>query len=165
MVTSTDGCISLRDHNLLAHSRLRSGPFTFSTKNRTDIIDSLIQNLNVYPPEEDVDIQNGLAPLFELDPNASFDSLNCCHSIIVPEMESEVFCIEYYETANLLSINDRKDALRSVLKLEQTSSKRFEVLKVALARAYAIKPHSADVENIISKTATLQIILDEFKFA
>lgn len=149
-VTATDGSISLRDHKLLSNNRTRSGPFTFSTEQRNEIIDLLINNLNEYL-DVDADIQNGLAPLLELNPSASYDSLNRCHSIIIPEMESEVFCIEYYEAANLLNTKDRKDSLQSVLKLEQTYTKRFNVLKLALARAYAIKPHSADVENIISK--------------
>ncbi|XP_037049072.1 uncharacterized protein LOC119083454 [Bradysia coprophila] len=148
-VTATDGCISLVDHKLISNDRLRSAPFMFTTENRNEIIDSLITNLNEYF-DVDATVQNGLAPLLELDPSATYDSLNICHSIIIPEMEFDVFRIEYYEAANLLNIKDRKDSLQSVLKLEQTSTKRFKVLKSALARAYAIKPHSADVENIIN---------------
>lgn len=149
-ITSNDGSISLRDHKLKTNNTLRSGPFTFSTENRKEIIEYLIENLNEYL-DVDADILNGLAPLLELNPSTSYDSLNVCHSIIIPEMESEIFCIEYYEAANLLNTEDRKDSLQGVLKLEQASIKRFNVLKLALARAYAMKPHSADVENIISK--------------
>lgn len=154
IITSADGSICLRDHNFLTSGRLRTGPFIFSTNDRSNIIDSLIQNLNVYF-DEDVEVQNGLAPLLELDPNMPYDLLNQCQSIIVPDMESEVFCIEYYEAANLLTKDERKNPLQSVLKLEHTCSKQFTVLKTALARGFAIKPHSADVENIISKSLKL----------
>lgn len=126
MVTSSDGKSTLRDHQFTSDSRLRSGPFTFTNSHRTIIIDSLIENLNFYF-DEDADIQNGLAPLLELDPQVDYDLLNQCHSIIVPEMESEVFCIEYYEAANLLSAEERKAPLQNVLKLERDSSKHLDV--------------------------------------
>jgi hypothetical protein len=155
IATSADGSVYLHDHKFLTGGRLRSGPFEFSTNDRSNIIHSLIQNLNVYF-DEDVDVQNSLAPLLELDPNVPYDKLNHCQSIIVPDMECESFCNEYYEAANLLTADERKNPLQNVLKLEQTCSKQFKVLKSALARGYAIKPHSADVENIISKSVTLR---------
>lgn len=150
LVTSNDGSVSLLGHELLINNRLRSGLFTFAINNRNDIIDTLIKNLNERF-DVDVDIQIGLHVLLELKPDASHIELELCHSIIIPEMESDVFCFEYCEASNLLNADERKDPLTNVLKLEQSSSKRFTVLKFALARASAIKPHSADVENIISK--------------
>lgn len=150
VVTSDDGTVTLRDHELLTDNRLRSGPFKFSTASRNNIIDVLIQNLNGYL-NDDIEIQNGLSPLLELNSDVSYDSLRLCHSIIVPEMESEDFCDEYYAAANVLTAEEKRNTLSNVIKLEQTSSQRFSTLKLALARAFAIKPHSADVENIISK--------------
>lgn len=150
MITSSDGNITLRNHELLTGSRFRSGPFTFSSADRSHVIDSLIENLTGYF-NEDIDIQNGLAPLLDLDTNVSFDLLNRCHSIIVPEMDFEVFCTEYFEAANLFNAEEKKEALINICKLEKNSLQRFTTLKTALARAYSIKPHSADVENIISK--------------
>lgn len=52
MVTSSDGKCILRDYQFSSKSRLRSGPFTFSNSHRTIIIDSLIENLNVYFDED-----------------------------------------------------------------------------------------------------------------
>lgn len=76
-----------------------------------------------------------------------------CYSEIVPDMDVVQFCSEYRTAAQCLAeyrneCNGQHEALKM---LTNTNPNQFTVLKTALARIVAAKPHSAEVERFISK--------------
>lgn len=118
---------------------------------RKEIIETLSTKL-----EERIDFdretQEQLQPLLEICQGIDPDILEFAHSCIIPDLNVNDFVSEYLLASNSLSEDERKDPLKSILRLEQHFSHRFPTLKIALARTRVIKPHSADVERMISKT-------------
>lgn len=153
-IVSENGKIFLYGHELTksaGRTRRSSSTLKFTTLDRTTIIQSLITNLTMRL-DFDLDIQNHLSPLFEIRLDIQTEPLEECHSCKIPDLSVDDFVLEYKLAANSLSDTDRKNPLQSIVTLENTSSYRYRTLKVALARAAVIKPHSADVERMISKT-------------
>lgn len=100
--------------------------------------------------DEDTDIRNRLKPLLHIKATTTLESLHQCHSCLVPEYDTNVFVSEYYRAAHLLRDNDFKSVYINLKDLLTNTSEQFVVLPYALARAASIKPHSADVERLIS---------------
>lgn len=77
--------------------------------------------------------------------------LKFCDSDIVPDLDVNSFCTEYYKAANLLKRNEFKRILPTLQKLHELCPGELTVMTSALAWVAAVKPHSADAERLISK--------------
>lgn len=132
-------------------TRSTSSTSKFTTADRTSIIQTLIANLTDRI-DFDRDIQESLSPMLEIRTSIDRDLLEQCHSVIIPDLPLNDFVLEYNLASNLLNDGERKQPLQSIIKLEEEGIRSFQNLKIALARTAVIKPHSADVERMISTT-------------
>ena len=94
-----------------------------------------------------------LAPLAQLRVNVSDDELRACHKVIIPDCDLFEFCQSYREAVATPSIQN--EGPRSVLK-QIVGMEEMKTLTIALARVIAAKPHSADVERLISRYNVLK---------
>ena len=94
-----------------------------------------------------------LAPLAQLRVDVSDDELRACHKVIIPDCDLFEFCQSYREAVATPSIQD--EGPRSVLK-QIVGMEEMNTLAIALARVIAAKPHSADVERLISRYNVLK---------
>lgn len=113
-----------------------------------DIINLLTQNI-CERLDADIIVDETLHPLKQINSTTSAESLELCHSFIVPDLDHQVFCTQYFIAADLLKNVECKSVHDSLQKLNELSND-LSVLKVALARAVVAKPHSSDVERLIS---------------
>ena len=89
-----------------------------------------------------------LLPLAQMKVDVSDDELRACHKMIIPDCDLFEFCQSYREAVAIPSIQD--EGPRSVLK-QIVGMEEMKTLAIALARVIAAKPHSADVERLISR--------------
>lgn len=129
--------------------RTRSGNTFFSDQIRNSIIDTLIQNLNERL-DYDVSLQDALQPLSSIKPITTRSSLKSCYDAIVPDLDEHQFYADYQKASNLLRNYQFVNPLDTLQKLQVKIPDQLNVLKIALARIVAAKPHSADVERLIS---------------
>lgn len=113
---------------------------------RIKIVDKLIQHLAVRFGLDEP-LQMALRPLS----TASLSELKTCHTAIIPDLDETLFTQEYYEAAHLLANFEFKTTLETLQTLQSICPSELSVLKRALARVAAAKPHSADIERLISK--------------
>lgn len=121
----------------------------FTNSERTSIIHLLIQNINARL-DDDIEMQESLKPLAAIKAIVSRQSLKRCYKFIVPDFDETTFS-RYYSTAAELfeqcNFNNPEETLQT---LHLLVPGELTVLKCALARVAAAKPHSADVERLIS---------------
>lgn len=147
---------SLFGHTLNRNHKRQNSVETFCSLQRTNIIDSLIQFLNERL-DQDRDMYECLQPLLKIDATTPHESLSKCHSVIIPDLDCNSFYREYYAAADVLTLygNEIVTTLETLKILSTNYPDQFAVLKTALARIIAAKPHSADVERLISMKRAL----------
>lgn len=84
----------------------------------------------------------------------SDESLKLCHAAVAPDFREDAFYTEYKIAANLLIDYDFKSPLDTLQTLQSLDPENLSVLKTALARVVAAKPHSTDVERLICESFT-----------
>lgn len=144
-------------------SRTKRGTFSFTAKDRQFIITHFVKHLKIRIGLDDT-LYTALKPLVKILPSALERDVDNCGSFIIPDLDVEQFNLEYYEAADsLTSFYDKCktpiETLKQLNDLHPHPDKCF-TLKVALARVAAIKPHSADVERLISTTKKVILTVD-----
>lgn len=119
----------------------------FTRTTRINIIDKLIGHLTIRL-DLDASLLTAFQPLFTINSSTSLGDLEDCHAIVAPDIDPNIFIADYYE---LLSDGQPRTALESLQKLCDVSPQHLHSIKTGLARILAAKPHSADVERLISK--------------
>lgn len=143
-IDDSDDVISFFGNNL----RYTNSTFTYGSPRRQTIISSLMELIRERLAA-DVILDEILQPLNEIKSTATSESLMRCHSFIAIDLDPQDFRVQYYESAELLKHFPRKNVHESLQKLVEVSNE-LNVFKTALARAVVAKPHSADVERLIS---------------
>lgn len=122
---------------------------SFTLQKRRFIIQQLIQNFNVR-----LELDNGLLaamePLRVVSLSTPTEDLELCHSTFAPDFGRDQFVSDYYGAAEILNDYQCKTTLESLQKIIDVCPENLTSLKLALARVSAAKPHSADVERLIS---------------
>lgn len=125
----------------------QNNPKPFSER-RNAIITSMIRFLQQMF-ECDSRIRENILPLQKLDPDTSVEELKRCYDVTCPDLEFRVFCQEYFELACVAEYQEASPV--QLLKiLCRNKEGQFDTIKKGLARLVAAKPHSADVERLIS---------------
>ena len=114
---------------------------------RSEVIQSIINFLNDRLDEDSLESTAALSPLKKLDPSATNDQLKACYNAICPDLSLLDFVSEYRDAAD---IEDLKKLNTQSLLRALASEKKCSTLTTAIARVVAAKPHSADVERLIS---------------
>ena len=94
-----------------------------------------------------------LTPLAKLRVDVSDDERRACHKVIAPDCDLFEICQSYREAVAIPTMQDKgpRSALNQIVDVEEIKS-----LAIALARIIAAKPHSADVERLISRNNILK---------
>lgn len=122
----------------------------FNEYHRKNIINALMQYLNERLDVECITYEH-VKPLMHISTKTSHTSLNTCYLYLIPDLNRGTFYTEYFEAAESLK-NFTCETLAATLKeLHKINADKYKILKIALARAAVAKPHSADVERLISK--------------
>lgn len=101
----------------------------------------------------DDNLRIAVKPFVKICSSVTQTELKLCHSFIIPDLDENIFFSDYYEAAELLNDFECEDATATFKKLMETASDKLCTVKCALARILAAKPHSANVERLISKNA------------
>ena len=111
---------------------------------RIELIEAVVNFLTERLPDSEF---SSLIPLRKLDPEADDTALRNCHLAVISDMPLKDFACAYREAAQSASLRNMnaRQLLHETVRHEQ-----WKVLSVALARVIASKPHSADVERLIS---------------
>lgn len=127
------------------HNKYTSDKREF-TAVRNDTINAVINFLQ-NRMERDVSFCSSISPINKLLEKITDDDLRNCHASICPDLELREFCAEYREASELPNLRECNPVqlLKTVAKYQT-----YPALTVALARVVAAKPHSADVERLIS---------------
>lgn len=129
----------------LINTSTRRSAFSFTTPQRHHIIRSLIHHLNLRI-DLDASLHKTLQPLANISSSVSQEDLKLCYLFIIPDLDEKTFFSDYKTATEFL-----KDAtLASLQTLHKISPDHLHTMKIALARVLAAKPHSADVERLIS---------------
>lgn len=135
-------------HKLLKASGKQS--FSFNSYNRQRVIQSLIKQINIRI-NFDSTLHETIQPLVNISFGVQEQDLKICHDFLVSDLNQNTFLCEYHEAAELLKDTDCDTPLTSLRTLNEMSPDGLSTIKIALARIVATKPHSADVERLISK--------------
>ena len=111
---------------------------------RVELVMSLLNFMSERLPETEF---STLQPLQKLNANISDDELRRCHSALLSDMPLKDFVCAYKEAAK--SIEQQDLTVRQLL-VKTLKNQQWKCLSIALARVIAAKPHSADVERLIS---------------
>ena len=114
---------------------------------RNEVIQSVVNFLNDRLDDDSLESTAALSPLNKLDPSATNDQLKACHNAICPDLSLLDFASEYRDAADIEDL--RKLNTQSLLRA-LASEKKCSTLTTAIARVVAAKPHSADVERLVS---------------
>ena len=127
---------------------------------RTEILNSLTNFLRDRLEMPEV---SAIKVLERISCETTDDELRQCHALICPDKQLHLFADAYRSAASIfkrLSNVNENDLVNSssrttsmhhsLQRLLKIKGNRFDTLKVSLARAIACKPHSADVERLIS---------------
>lgn len=92
-----------------------------------------------------------LKPLAKIVSAALKEDVDKCRSFIAPDLNEDQFLLDYYGAAGVLGhVDEFQKPLQSLKYLTEFHPNEFHTLKRALARVAALKPHSVDVERLIS---------------
>jgi len=114
---------------------------------RVEVIRSMVEFFSQRLPETEF---QQLEPLRHIVPTTTDEQLRQCHQLIIPDLELSDFVMSYREVCDELqsakpeTLHPRV-VIRRIHKVEVWRS-----LTVAIGRLLAAKPHSADVERLIS---------------
>lgn len=139
---------------LTRNGPLRNGrqQHLFTVTKLKNIIDTLIKNLKIRIGLDN-SLYESLKPLEKIVASTLEVNLEACRSFIIPDMDGDSFISDYYAAAdsyNYENENECNTPLQSLKKLMEFHPDEFHTLKIVLARVRALKPHSADVERLIS---------------
>lgn len=99
----------------------------------------------------DINTQTSLQPLFNISISVTIESVKLCQSLIAPDVPVRTFVNEYFRAADLLEAQSNgEEELNTNQSYNHVCGNTFPTIKLALVRAIAAKPHSADVERLIS---------------
>lgn len=129
----------------------------FDAEIRKSIIHSLIELLNERL-NYDRHLQEALQPLASITSTVTSQSLKLCYKTIIPDLDENDFYVDFAIATNLLKNYQFKTPLDTLRQLQLLEPHQLKLLKIALARIIAAKPHSADVERLISNTSPNMII-------
>jgi hypothetical protein len=127
---------------------IKSPIITFNTDLRASIVRSIMKHVDERL-ECDVELIEHLKPLDQISSSATEQSLKLCYDAIIPDLNEDAFYEDYKSAAILLANREIKSPLDTLQKLQALRPNGFSVLKIALARVVAAKPHSSDVERLI----------------
>lgn len=130
-----------------AHGRMSC---SFTSARRQFIIQKLVGQLKIRLGIDD-SLQQTLKPLVDIKNTISTRDLQHCHSFLLNDFDENCFCREYKKAADLLKDSDCKTTLSYLQKLHELCPNDLSVIKRGLARVAAAKPHSSDVERLISE--------------
>jgi hypothetical protein len=117
---------------------------------RHEVIQSLLNFITDRLPDNEF---IKLEPLRHLKPDILDSELRECHSIIVSDFPLKDFAAAYREACKHKNLCDTQLHPRQLLESTLIEPK-WNALSVSLARLIASKPHSADVERLISSYNT-----------
>jgi hypothetical protein len=120
---------------------------------RAEILKSMISFLH-----ERLDMPEvaGIKALETFSCETTDEELRQCHALICPDKQLHVFANAYRSAASVfkrsstVSVTKSGNMLSYLQLLLKIRDAKYDVLRVSLARAIACKPHSADVERLIS---------------
>lgn len=110
----------------------------------------------------DESLQQTLRPLVDMKSTVSSQDLQQCYSFLLPDCDENGFYTEYYRAADLLRDCDCTTTLSYLQKLQELCPNDLSIMKCGLARVAAAKPHSADVERLISELKLLDLTKNRF---
>jgi hypothetical protein len=111
---------------------------------RIELVQSVINFLDERLPQTEFSI---LKPVQKLNPEVTDDELRECHLALLSGMPLKDFACAYKEAANSCDLQGLP--IRQLL-VKSLKNEEWKCLSVGLARVIALKPHSADVERLIS---------------
>lgn len=127
-----------------------SRTFTFTPQHRQNIIRSLINNVNMRI-DLDSTLHSAIQSLVNIKSDAQQVDLEICHGFIASDLEKVTYLSEHKLAAELLRDVDCDTPKTYLLALKECSHEELHIIKIALARIIVAKPHSADVERLISE--------------
>ena len=114
---------------------------------RNDVIPPLIYFLDNRLDDDSLASAAALSPPRQLSSSPTNEQLRACHKAICPDVPLVDFVSEYKEASEMKHLQSLcTKPLLSCLAAE----KHYPMLTIAIARLVAAKPHSADVERLIS---------------
>lgn len=129
--------------------RTRRNVISFNQQKRNHIIQTLIQHLKTRL-DLDVPLLKAYEPFAKISSTTLQENLEFSHSIVAPDLDEDIFISEYYTVAELLNGNEFATTLETLQKLMEVCPDDLSTIKIVLARISVAKPHSADVERLIS---------------
>ena len=114
---------------------------------RNEVIQSLFYFLDNRLDDDSLASTAALSPLKQLSSSPTNEQLRACHKVICPDLPLVDFVSEYKEASEMEHL---QSLCTKPLLTFLTSEKQYPVLTIAIARLVAAKPHSADVERLIS---------------
>ena len=114
---------------------------------QNEVINTLTEFFKTRIPETEF---KELEPLRHILPSTTDDQLRECHKLIVPDVPLSDFVMSYREVLDHLPSKEREELNPRDLYQYVCKTECWNALSVALARLLAAKPHSADVERLIS---------------
>lgn len=99
----------------------------------------------------DSSFHDAVNPFVNLDPAKQQNALKTCHAVIARDFNEHVFLSEYKLAAELMADEELPDLKDYLEKMYTISPDGLNTIKVSSARILTMKPHSADVERLISK--------------
>jgi hypothetical protein len=122
----------------------------------TEVILSLVEYLE-QRFEMDADIVRVIKPFAELQPTTSC-SLKDVHKLLGSDLDLTDLSLEYEELLAMDNLDNARKMALPELVLYLASSGSYRTATTVMARILAAKPHSADVERLISTSTTLKSI-------
>jgi hypothetical protein len=145
--TATSTIITRTTRNNRATKRILP---LFTPTTRQHIIGKLIQDLKMRL-DLDLPLIKAFEPLLSINSLASLEDLKMCHAVVAPDIDENIFISDYYNAAALLNNDESCNPHEALKKLIEISPHHLSSIKSSLARILAAKPHSADVERLISE--------------
>lgn len=149
--------IYLYGHKLLKNSGRTESYCVFDNVKQKHIIDKLILHLN-RRLDYDLKLREDLKPLLAIRPTVTQHSLKLCCTAVANDLDEEAFNKEYVIAANLLKDYDFKNPHNTLQTLHKLVPDQLLTHSTALARVVAAKPHSGDVERLVSKTLINDVV-------
>jgi hypothetical protein len=140
----------VRFYGIKLMKSVAANSFKFTSQHRQQVIRSLINHVNMRI-DLDASLHSAIQPLVSISSAAQQHDLKTCHAFVIPDLDHLKFSSEYLIAAELLKDVDSDTPMTNLQELEKRLPDGLHTIKTALARLIAIKPHSADVERLISE--------------
>lgn len=150
IVNDSNNNMSFYDTKLIIRSAHTRRCISFTTVKRKNIVHSMIQQLKMRL-QLDSPLLKAYEPFINFCSTTPAETLELCHRTVASDLKGEIFKAEYYSAVDFLDAHQCNSTLDILKNLVERSSNGFSTIKIVLARIVATKPHSADVERLISK--------------